>query len=163
MLKRHQFVRFPLLLGWMLLTCGVGMVVQHHVAHAAAFLPPGYSLTVTESTTTMTYSGAAPSFQAQLTVPAGENPLANPALFNFIIDSQDYAPDTSGSSGSTYTFTLNSRTVTVALIPAGQHTVVASYFSVPLKQTLQSAPITLTVQKLTPASIANSICLTPLL
>jgi hypothetical protein len=161
MSKRHQLVRFPLLLCWMLLTLGLGMVAQHHVAHAASSLPPGYSLTVTESTSTMTYSGTAPSFQAQLTVPAGENPLSNPALFNFIIDSQDYAPDTSGTSGSTYTFTLNSRTVTTALIPAGQHAVVASYFSVPLKQTLQSAPITLTVQKLTPSVYCQLNLLNP--
>ena len=69
--KRYHFVRFSILLCWMLLTCGVGIGVQHNIAHAAA-LPFGYSLTLTESTSTMTYSGTAPSFQAQLTVPEGE-------------------------------------------------------------------------------------------
>ncbi|HEU5368989.1 MAG TPA: hypothetical protein VFU69_11015, partial [Ktedonobacterales bacterium] len=93
MSKPHQFLRLGILLCWMLLTCGLGLVVQHTVAHAAAALPPGYSLTVTESASTMTYGGTPPSFQAQLTVPAGENPVSNPALFNFKIDSQDYAPD----------------------------------------------------------------------
>lgn len=160
--KHHHLSRFSLLLCWMLLICGVGMVVQHTDARAASpSLPPGYSLTVTESTSTMTYGGTAPSFQAQLTVPAGENPLRNPALFNFVIDSQSYSPDASGSSGSTYTFTLKSRTVTVLLVPAGQHAVVASYFSIPLNETLESAPITLTVKKLTPTVYCQLNLLNP--
>lgn len=152
MKKRHQFVRFSLLLCWMLLTLGVGMFVQHNVAHAAASLPPGYSLTVTESTSTMTYGGAAPTFQAQLTVPAGDNPLTNPGQFFFLIDAQAYSPDGHASSGSTYTFTLKGTSVGALIppLPAGQHAVVARYFSIVLNETLESAPITLTVRKLTP-------------
>ncbi|HLV97213.1 MAG TPA: hypothetical protein VKT82_00930 [Ktedonobacterales bacterium] len=99
----------------------------------------------------MTYGGTAPNFQAQLTVPAGENPLKNPSLFNFMIDSQDYGADTSSSSGSTYTFTLRGSSLpNTPPLASGQHAVVTSYFSIPLNETLESAPITLTVQKLTP-------------
>lgn len=150
MSKRHQLVRFSILLCWMLLACGVGIVVQHQLAHATS-LPPGYSLTVTESTSTMTYGGTAPFFQAQLTAPAGDNPLMNPSQFFFTVDSQSFAPDGSGSSGSTYTFSLNGTSVAAILtLPVGPHTAVANYFSSVLKATLQSAPVTFTVQKLTP-------------
>jgi hypothetical protein len=151
MSKRHHRFRFSLLLCWMLLPCGWGMVAQHQIAHAAS-LPPGYSLTVTESASTMTYGGTAPTFQAQLTIPSGENPVSNPALFNFKIDAQDYGPDKYTSSGNTYTFTLKGTSIqTIPPLPAGQHTVVATYYSIPLQETLESAPITLTVQKFTPS------------
>ena len=36
------------------------------------------------------------------------------------------------------------------MLSAGQHTVVADYYSIPLSQTLESDPITLTVQKRPP-------------
>ena len=156
MRKLHQLFRFPLLLGWMLLIVGVGMVMQHPVAHAAPFFPPGYSLTLTESTSTMSYGGTPPTFQAQLTVPAGENPLTNPAQFTFQIDTTSFAPDGHTSGGSTYTFTLNGSTVSNTLtLPAGQHQAAANYFSSVLNQTLTSAPVTLTVQKFTPAIGCN--------
>lgn len=160
MSKRHYCFRFTLLLCWMLLTLGLGMVAQPHIAHAAASLPPGYSLTVTESTSTMTYGGSAPTIQAHLTVPEGEHPLANPALFNFKVGSRNFAPDSS-SSGSEYTFTLKGTSVQYALIPAGEQAVVAQYFSVPLNESLESAPITLTVQKYTPVVYCQLNLLNP--
>src|ERR1051326_8376074 len=90
--KCHQFFRVSILLCWMLLPVGLGMVLLPHTAYAASpFLPPGYSLTVTESTSTITYGDTALTITAQLTVPAGEHPLANPALFNFKIDSKTLA------------------------------------------------------------------------
>ncbi|HEU5198859.1 MAG TPA: hypothetical protein VFU32_04440, partial [Ktedonobacterales bacterium] len=159
MSKHHRLFRFSILLCWMLLTCGVGIVVQHQVAHAAASLPPGYSLSVTESVSTMTYGDTAPDFQAQLTVPAGENPLMSPNHLFFTTSdtgSIPYAPDGSGSSGSTYTFSWNGTNAGAAFRPAGQHTVVANYFSSALNQALQSAPVTFTIQKY-PLTISCSI------
>jgi hypothetical protein len=148
--KRHYLFRFAILLCWVFLTLGGGMVAQHQVAHAATSLPPGYSFTVTESTSTMTYGGTAPTIQAHLTVPDGDNPLTNPGQFSFKIDSQAFLSDGHDSSGSTYTFTLKGTSIAGARIPAGQHAVVADYFSIVLNQTLETAPITLTVQKATP-------------
>ncbi len=149
--KRYHFVRFSILLCWMLLTCGVGIGVPHNVAHAAA-LPSGYSLTLTESTSTMTYGDTAPTFQAQLTVPAGEDPLTSPAEFTFKIGTHSFAPDGHDASGSTYTFALNGSTVSANLtLSVGSYTVVANYFSSVLNQTLTSALVTLTVQKSSPA------------
>jgi hypothetical protein len=152
MSKRQHLVRFSILLCWMLLTCGLGVFAQHQVAHAAsASLPPGYSLTVTESTSTITYGDTDLTITAQLTVPTGEHPLANPALFNFKIDSQDFGPDRTAGSDPTYTFTLKGVDLSGAyMLSAGQHTVVADYYSIPLSQTLESDPITLTVQKRPP-------------
>ncbi|HEY7126450.1 MAG TPA: Ig-like domain repeat protein [Ktedonobacterales bacterium] len=152
MSNRHHPTRFILTLCWMLLTCGVGMGVLHSAALAAApALPPGYALSVTESASTMTYGSTAPDVQAQLTVPAGDNPLTNPAQFTFQIDTQSFIPDSNGSNGSTYTFNLKGRSISAThTFAVGQHTVVANYFSIVLNQTLSSAPITLTVQKLTP-------------
>jgi hypothetical protein len=143
----HHPIRFSLLLALLLITCGVGLVVSRPIAHAADFLPPGYSLSVTESASTITYGDTAPNFQAELTTPANDNPLTNPDNFNFVIGSQNFAPTGYTSSGSTYTFTMRGNSV--APLPAGHLAVVASYYSIVLGQTLQSAPITLTVQKYT--------------
>ncbi|HEY7418698.1 MAG TPA: hypothetical protein VH593_26200, partial [Ktedonobacteraceae bacterium] len=148
----HHPIRFSLLLGWMLLLCGVGSIAQHQVARAAApALPPGYALSITESASTMTYGGPAPNFQAQLTVPAGENPLQSPNQFFLLVDAQSVAADSSTSSGSTYTFTVKGSTVAAQVtLPVGSHTAVAKYFSSVLNQTLASAPVSFTVQKYTP-------------
>lgn len=156
--KRHQLLRYSLRLSWMLLTLGVGMVAPHTEAFAAASFPPGYSLTLTESTSMMTYGGTPPTFQAQLMVPAGENPLMSPNQFFFTVDtgSTGYGPDSSASNGSTYTLSWNGTSVvTPPSLPVGQHTVVAHYFSSVLKQTLQSAPVTFTVQKRTPTVMCD--------
>lgn len=156
MSKSHRLFRSSILLCWMLLTSGVGMFVQHPVAHAAAFFPPGYSLTLTESTSTMTYGGTPPSFQAQLTVPAGEIPVNPPNQFSFLIDAHPFGSDSNSSVGTTYYFNFDSNYVASAItLSAGQHTVVASYFSSVVKQTLQSAPVTVTVQKFTPTITCN--------
>src|SRR5690242_12057866 len=101
MSKRHRLFRSSILLCWILLTCGVGMCVQHTAAHAAAFFPPGYSLTLTESASTMIYGGAPPSFQARLTVPAGEIPVNPPNQFSFLIDAHSFGSDSNSSVGST--------------------------------------------------------------
>jgi hypothetical protein len=151
MCKRHQLVRFSLLLGWLILTCGVGIGGLHTVAHAAASFPPGYALTLTESIATMTYGGAPPTFQAQLTVPAGEIPVNPPNQFSFLIDAHPFGSDSNSSVGTTYYFNFDSNYVASAItLSAGQHSVVASYFSSVLNQTLTSAPVTVTVQKFTP-------------
>lgn len=150
MSKRHHLFRFSLLLGWMLLTGGVGMSVHHPVAHAAAFFPPGYSLTLTESISTLTYGDPLPAFQAQLTVPDGENPLMSPNHVFFTMSdsgSRAYDPDGSDGSGSSYTFNWNGAIIGAPFLPVGQHTVVANYFSGVLNQVLQSAPVTFTIQK----------------
>lgn len=164
MSKRHHLVRFSILLYWVLLICAVGMLVQHQVARAAsASLPSGYSLTVAESTSTITYGDTDLTITAQLTVPSGEHPLANPALFNFKIDSQDFGPDQSAGSDTTYTFTMKGVDLSGAyMLSAGQHTVVADYFSIPLNQTLESDPITLTVQKRPPLINCGLNVLNPL-
>jgi hypothetical protein len=152
MRKRHHSIHASILLGWLLLTLAAGIVVQQHMARAAApAFPPGYNLTVTESANTITYGSTAPDVQAQLTVPPGDNPLTNPGQFYFMIDTQAFIPDGHSSGGSPYTFTLKGTSVSNTLtIPAGQHSIVATYFSIVLNQTLTSAAIPLTVQKLTP-------------
>lgn len=157
MRKCHQFFRFSILLGWMLLICGVEMGVQHHVAHAASpSFPPGYSLTLTESISTMTYGGTPPSFQAQLTVPTGENPVNPPNQFSFLIDSHPFGFDLYSSNGSAYLFNFDSNYVASDItLAAGQHTVVGHYFSGVVNQTLTSAPVTVTVQKFTPSISCN--------
>ena len=154
--NRPHLVRFSILLCWMLLTCGGGIGVPHNVAHAAA-LPSGYALSVTESTSSMTYGGAAPTFQAQLTVPDGDNPLQSPSQVFFTIESQSFAPDGNTSSGSTsYTFTLNGTSVAAqSTLSVGEHTAVARYFSSVLDAQIQSEPITFTVQKRTPTLVCG--------
>lgn len=152
MITHKRFFRLGFLFCWFL-TVGFGVSGQHKTALAAT-LPPGYSLSITESASTITYSGAIPDFHAQLTVPTGDNPLTNPGQFTFLIDSQAFAPTQSGfsGSGSLYTFGLRGTSVAPNLTPAvGQHSVVARYYSIVLKQTIESAPITLTVLKATPS------------
>src|ERR1051326_5108872 len=125
MSKDHWLLRFSILLCWMLFTVGLGIVGQHTVAHAAP-LPDGYALTITESTSAMTYGGTAPTFQAHLTVPDGDNPLQSPSQVFFTIESQGFAPDGNPSSGSTsYTFTLNGTSVAAqSTLSVGGHTAV---------------------------------------
>src|SRR5579859_4713602 len=115
---------------------------------AAAAIPSGYQITVTESATTMAYNGQSPNFRASLTVPAGDPGPVSADTFSLLVDDQPYSGSVSGSAP---TFSLFVATLSgAAPLSPGQHSVVARYASA-TNGLVTSAPITLTVQKASPA------------
>jgi hypothetical protein len=126
---------------------GLGGSIQPKTAFAAT-QDSGYQISITESAPTMIYGEPSPSFQAQLTVPAND-PLTNPANFYIMVDTQGYGGDISGIV-PTYSLYVGGIDATPTL-SVGQHSVVAVYYSLLQMKMIESAPITLTVLKATPA------------
>jgi hypothetical protein len=123
------------------------------VVCAAAVSPHGvvaatttYKLTVTESSSTMTYGGTSPTFRAYLTPPSDDPPLAGNTPFYIRVGSTSYVGSLSYTP-PTYVLYFNGLGST-SLTP-GSYSVVAEYQS-PKHGLLTSAPITLTVLKETP-------------
>lgn len=146
MISNRRLLSLGLILFWMC-SLGFGCFFQSRTALAASVrTPPGYSISVTESSPTIPYGVFSGTLTAQLTVPADE-PAVDPANFFIKVDSQTYHAPLSGSS-SPYAITVVSLGGTI--LSMGKHTVVADYYSPKLQTTIESAPITLTVVKPTP-------------
>lgn len=113
--------------------------------HASASVPP-YQLTVSLSTTTMTYGGTSPVLRASLVPPAGDPPLGA-APYYFSVAGQNLG-GTMTTASAPYGLFLNS--LAPIVLDAGQYAVTANYQS-PNYGLLTSAPVTLTVQPITPS------------
>jgi MYXO-CTERM domain-containing protein len=106
-----------------------------------------YSLTVSESASTMSYgSGVTPTFRATLTLPSDDPVLAgNTTPFYISVAAQNYIGSLSGLF-PTYSLFVGG----INAPPPGAYPVVAHYES-PNHGLLSSAPVTLTVTKIMPA------------
>jgi len=112
----------------------------------AAAAAVDYQLTITESSSTMTYGELSPVFHAYLTEPSDDPPLnVMTAPLRISVDSQDYYGSLSGTNP---TYALYVPALDPRPLP-GQHSVIAKYLS-PNHGVLTSSPVALTVLKSTP-------------
>ena len=108
MIVSKRFVHCSNVLVW-LVSLGVGAFFPVTTALAAP-RDNGYSLTLTESTSSMYYGDVGPMFQAVLTVPPGEPPMPAHGITVAIDGAYAYTGDVTGSAPN-YTLTMPATSV----------------------------------------------------
>lgn len=142
MIVSKRFLRFTSLLVWLV---GLGAAAFFPVSTAlAAPSANGYSLTLTESTSSMYYGNLSPTFQAFLTVPANEPPMPTYGITLVVDGALSITGDITGSAPD---YTLTVPASPLWRFEPGLHTIVAKYLSVPLNQYIYSQQLTFTVNK----------------
>lgn len=137
-----RFVRFSTLLVW-LVSLGAGAFFPGSVALATPH-SDGYSLTLSESASSMYYGTVSPTFQAFLTVPANEPPMPTYGI-TVVVDGT--LSITGSITGAAPDYTLTVPASAAWGFEPGLHTIVAKYLSVPLNQYIYSQQLTFTVNK----------------